>query len=148
MENTIPTSNISFDSNLKDKIFQTAKVAGIAAIISLINTALGVITFFLPSSNVTVAAKEGFSNESIQLAAKGSVFSLVITVAINLLFFYYLYRFSRLSKNAIQTDNRMQLYFGLESLSGYFKMIAYLFVLLIIIFVGVFVFTTIGAMAK
>lgn len=147
MENQ-SNSNIVFDPNLKDKIYQTAKIAGISAILSLANILLSILSYFIFPTETKIVAKEGFSSENLELAEKGSTFSMIISVLISFVFFYYLYRFARLSKAAIQTDNRTQLYAGLESLSGYFKIIAYVFVLLMIVFIGMFISLAIGAIAK
>lgn len=112
---------------LKNSILRTAKFAGISAVLSIAGTVIAAIVSL--SKPKAETAKEGFGNGFNFDFGGSSVFSIVITLAINGLLFYHLYRFSRVSKAAIQNGHNIILSSGLNHLAAYFRILAILFIL-------------------
>ncbi|MFV0604272.1 MAG: hypothetical protein ACK5NK_00400 [Niabella sp.] len=132
---------VKLDVYTKHSIISTAKVAGISAILSISSVVLGFIIFFTKPQTVA-PAKEGFEESSAASIATGSsIASLLFSSAINILLFYYLYRFAKISRKALQANQPQLLETGLYSLSGYFKTSA----ILVIVSAGLLVLAVLAA---
>lgn len=131
-------------SDLYQQIYNAAKMAGIAAVVSLTGTLAGVVgTFMKPTTAVPVAASEGFDENAAQQLAQGSVLmSGLIALVIGGLAFYFLFRFASLAKNAVGANNRSQLAAALHQLSRYFK----LWGLIMVLIIGLFIFSLFGGL--
>ena len=137
--NNFQSQEASFTpSPLYNNIFSAAKIAGIAAIISLAAALTGFIAIFLnppPALAATGAAKEGFDEQSMQQLAQGSTyFFAFVSLAISALAFYFLYRFSNLAKAAAKSGNQPQMASALRSLGNYFKIWGIILFMVIIFF--------------
>jgi len=107
---------------LGDSILTTAKVAGISAIVSLLATITGVIAFLTSPPAPVTAGEEGLEdNAASQVVNSASSMSVFISLIISMLAFYFLYRFSFLTKNSFKHNDRTQLVKALYSLAGYFR---------------------------
>lgn len=118
-------------------ILSAAKVAGLAAFVSLGGSLAGIIaTLTRPSSQVPAAAQEGFSKEDMQQLIQGGTYiSVFIALVISVLAFYFLFRFSSMAKTAITSNNPAKLTTGLQSLGNYFKIWGIIMLLIIALFV-------------
>lgn len=123
------------DVYTKSTILQTAKVAGIAAMLSIAGTALGIIAYFRkPSVTLSPAGQqEGFSDEAIQMAADVAPVQVFVSAIIGIILFYALYTFSKFTRKGIATNDIQSLDKGLFNLAGYFKIMAIVFVVILIL---------------
>lgn len=120
-----------------NSILSVAKIAGIAAVISLAGSLVGAVaTFFKPVSTEAMPAKEGLDEASMQQLAQGFTYiSIFMSLAISGLAFYFLFRFSTLAKISILGRNPNKLTQALQSLAGYFKIWGIIMFLIIALFV-------------
>ncbi|GAB3424906.1 hypothetical protein [Niabella aquatica] len=118
-------------------VLSAAKIAGIAAIISLAGSLAGVTaTLSGPAPAVATPAREGFDEQTMQQLVQSSTYiSVFISLAISALAFYFLFRFSRLAKAAINNGDSSKLGTALQSLAGYFRIWAVIMFLIIALFV-------------
>ena len=149
MENEISYSTTStplFDEYTKEKIVGAAKLAGIAALLSIIGSVIGVITFFInPNPVPKVVAKEGFDEKMVQFQASGTIISVILSLVFNLILFYFLYRFSTLTRKSIVENNHQLLSNGLYSLGTYFKIWVVLIILSILLMIVAVIAAGLGA---
>jgi heme/copper-type cytochrome/quinol oxidase subunit 2 len=124
-------------SPLHSSLFAAAKIAGIAAIISLAGSLAGVIaTLSVPAPTIAAPDKEGFDEQTMQQLVQSSTYiSVFISLAISVLAFYFLFRFSKLAKTAISSSDKNKLSTALQSLAGYFRIWAVIMFLIIVLFV-------------
>lgn len=142
-------TRIGWDSYTKNQLFETAKIAGIVAIVSIVNVIIGAIGYFYkPKSATQLVEKEGFNDSTLQFVGSTTALSVVFSLIINGLLFYLLYRFSTLAKKAIITDNPGQLGQGLTSLSTYFKVVGILILAVIGLLFVAMLFMSLGAATK
>lgn len=118
-------SGIGWDSHTQYQLVGTAKIAGIVAVLTIANVVLGAIGHFLKPKDLP-APKEGFNDPAVQFIGSTNLLSVIFSLIINGLLFYLLYRFSTLTKKAVQTDNSLQMAQGLNSLSTYFRLMGVL----------------------
>ncbi len=117
------------DAYTKSSIAGAARVAGIAAVLSIAGTIISAIAVFIKPQAATVA-KEGFeSNPMLAPTAGASVFSVIFSLLINGVLFFYLYRFSKTSRQALISDQSNLLASGLASLASYFRICAIIIVI-------------------
>lgn len=149
MENEILQSTASsplFDEYTKEKIVGAAKLAVIASLLSIIGSVVGLITFFINPNPVSkVAAKEGFDEKMAQFQTSGTVISVILSLAFNLILFYFLYRFSTLTRKSIAENNQQQLSNGLYSLGTYFKIWVVLIIISILLMIVAVIAAGLGA---
>ena len=119
--------NSQLDPYLKNSILGTAKLAGITAILSIAGTIVAAITSL--SKPKSTAAKEGFGDSAIFNFEGSSIFSVMISLIINGLLFYYLFRFLKMSRRAVQNDHNHLLASGFYSLAAYFRIVSILLIL-------------------
>ncbi|MBO9618660.1 MAG: hypothetical protein J7539_06435 [Niabella sp.] len=119
-------SSIPLDFYTKCKIITTSKTAGIAALLSIAGTLVSVLAFFLKPAPLPQPAKEGFSDNTAQLAAGGNLLMVIISLAISGLLFYNLFTFSRYAKKGLEQDDKGLLTRGLIALGAYFRILAVL----------------------
>lgn len=123
-------------SLLNPSILSAAKIAGIAAIISLGGSLAGILATLTRPLPAGPAAQEGFSKDDMQQLMQGSTYiSAFISLAISVLAFYFLFRFSSLAKAGIADNNPVKLTTGLQSLASYFKIWGIIMFLIIALFV-------------
>lgn len=123
-------------SLLHRNILSAAKIAGIAAIVSLGGSLAGIIATLARPLPAAPAAQEGFSKDDMQQLMQGSTYiSAFISLVISVLAFYFLFRFSSLAKTGIAGNNPAKLTTGLQSLASYFKIWGIIMFLIIALFV-------------
>jgi len=129
-------TNMSTDP-VRDTVLSAAKIAGIAAIVSLAGSLVGVAaTLLTPAPSITAPAQEGFDEQTMQQLVQSSTYiSAFISLAISVLAFYFLFRFSKLAKVAINSGDNSRLGTALQSLAGYFRIWAVIMFLIIVLFV-------------
>lgn len=143
--------DLNFNENLKTQLKGTAVWAGIAAIISLAGSILSLAGIFLikkdPSANYRV---EGFENATV--TAESSTGALiaggVISFTITLLLFYFLNRFSSLTKNGLNGNNQDMVSNGLGGLASYFITIGVIVIIFLAIFLVVIAGVAAGGLGK
>ena len=133
--------DLSFDENTKQQIKGAATMGGIAAIAAIIGAILSFINYFIQRNNVKSFQFEGFP-EMKASQSSGNIVSSIIMLALGIVLFYYLNKFSKSTKAGIDGSNQQMISEGLASLSTYFKIIgvlliiAIVFVFLALLFVG------------
>lgn len=136
------------ESLVFNSILVTAKVAGIAAIISLLGTIAGVVVFVTEPASVPTAGKEGFDETAAQVVSSASAVSVFFSFVIGVLAFYFLYRFSLLTKAAFKNDDRPKLTTALYSLASYFKIWGIIMFVIIFFFALAFIGGVLGSALK
>lgn len=137
MEPIQQQSNSMQHTSLYANILDTAKLAGIAATISLAGTLVGVV---ISLSNATTpapagSAKEGFDDQTMQQLVQGSTYiSTIISLIISLLAFFFLFRFSTIAKAAIKERSGAKLGIALQNLAGYFRIWGVIMLLIVALF--------------
>lgn len=127
--------DINFSENVKTELKGAAVWAGIAAILALVSSLLGLVSAFMEKNNpVTVQYNaEGFSEPAMQPGTTGSLFTVVISLLVNILLFYFLNRFANQAKTGLAGNNQELVSNGLGSLSTYFLIIGVIIILILVI---------------
>jgi len=126
--------DLRFDENVKQNLRSAAVWGGIAAIISISGSALGLINYFVQAGKPKTYRFEGFQEMRTQASSSNSIVSVIITLLIAIFLFYFLNQFSKTTKAGIDGNNSQQISQGLGSLSSYFKIIGVLLIICIVIF--------------
>lgn len=114
------------DAYTKSTINATAKIAGVSAILSLAGTLVSAAAYFIRPETATTV-KEGFGSNSNVM--QPTALSVIFALLLNGLLFYQLYRFSRVSRSALQNDQPLLLDSGLLNLAAYFRICAILLII-------------------
>lgn len=124
------------DPYLRNSILGAARFAGIAAVLSIAGTVVAAVTSF--SKPKQTVAKEGFGEGASFSFDGSSVVSIIISLAINGLLFYHLFRFSKVAGSSIQNEQGFLLTSGLTSLASYFRILSILLIFLAFFLVAAF----------
>jgi len=117
------------------EILPVAKIAGVAAIISILGTIAGILVLIVSPSSDVVVQQEGLDEAAAQVAKTTPYISAFMSAIIGGISFYCLYRFSVFAKKAGKTGDHTPLVAGLKSLAGYFRLWAVL-LFVVISFLG------------
>ena len=127
--------DLSFDENVKQNLKGAATWGGIAAIVSLIGSVLGLVNYFVEKGKESRYGGNSLEEMQIQQAANtGGLVSVVITLIIGIILFYFLNKFSRSAKAGVDTNDHYLINEGLGSLSTYFKFIGVLLIIILVLF--------------
>ena len=126
--------DLRFDENIKQNLRATAQWGGIAAIISISKSALGLINYFIQMGKAKTYRFEGFQEMRVQASSTNNLASVIITLLISIFLFYFLNQFARITKAGIDNNNPEQISQGLGNLSSYFKIIGVLLIICIVLF--------------
>ncbi|MBK9380036.1 MAG: hypothetical protein IPN39_01730 [Chitinophagaceae bacterium] len=127
--------DLSFDENVKQSLKGAATWGGLAAIVSLIGSILGLVNYFVEKGKESRYGGNSLEEMQIQQAANtGGLVSVVITLIIGIILFYFLNKFSRSAKAGIDTNDHYLINEGLGSLSTYFKFIGVLLIIILVLF--------------
>ena len=127
--------DLSFDENVKQSLKGAATWGGLAAIVSLIGSILGLVNYFVEKGKESRYGGNSLEEMQIQQAANtGGFVSVVITLIIGIILFYFLNKFSRSAKAGIDTNDHYMINEGLGSLSTYFKFIGVLLIIILVLF--------------
>ena len=126
--------DLRFDENVKQNLRAAATWGGIAAVISIIGSALGLINYFVQAGKPKTNRFEGFQEMRVQTNNSNNIVSVIITLLIAIFLFYFLNQFAKTTKAGIDGNNPQQVSQGLGSLSSYFKIIGVLLIICIVIF--------------
>ena len=140
MENTSGNESLfdlSFDNNVKSSLRELAVWAGLAAIVSLVNAVLGLISYFVQMSKINSIV--GDMGTSSRMMAGGLVTPL-ISLGIGIALFIFLNKFSRLSKSGVDNNDTYLINEGLGNLATYFKFVGILIIILLVIVLLLFMF--------
>lgn len=140
MENTSGNNSLfdlSFDNNVKSNLRDLAVWAGLAAIVSLVNSILGLVNYFIQVNKINNMV--GDMGSSSRMMAGGMVWPL-ISLGIGIALFIFLNKFSRLSKSGVDTNDSYLINEGLGNLATYFKFVGILIIILLVIFLLLFMF--------
>jgi Na+/H+ antiporter NhaC len=88
---------------------------------------------------------EGFGDARMTANSSGNIVSVVISLIISILLFYFLNRFSSLTKNGLSGNNQEMVSNGLGSLASYFITIGILIIIILVIFLLVMAGIAAGA---
>lgn len=143
MENTNQSLfDINFDENVKQSLKGTATWGGIAAIVSIIGSVLGVVNYFVQKAKMDRFYSEG-SEEIVRLqrtSEAGGLFNVALSLIIGIILFVFLFKFSNKTKTGVDTGDQYVINEGLGSLATYFKIIGILFIIGICLVGIVFLF--------
>jgi hypothetical protein len=136
MENTNKSLfDISFDENVKQNLKGAATWAGIAAIVSIIGSGLGLVNYFMERGKISKYGGDGYDTMRVQQAADtGGFVSVVITLIIGIILFVFLNKFSRKTKSGVDASDQYLINEGLGSLATYFRFIGVLLIIFIVFF--------------
>ncbi len=114
----------------KEKIWMAAEMGAVAGVAILANAVIGLFVYLKSPRQVTQVAKEGFDDEKFQIASQSSLYSVILSLAINILLFYFLFRFSGTVKTALRLNDNIGLGKGLNNLSLYFKTVGLIIIVM------------------
>lgn len=137
MENTNKSLfDISFDENVKQNLKAAATWGGIAAVVTLARSILGMINYFVLRGKISRYNYGGYEGMRVQQTAEATgIVSIVIGLIITIILFTFLNKFSRKTKSGIDANDHSLINVGLGNLSTYFKIIGVLLIIMIV-FVG------------
>jgi small-conductance mechanosensitive channel len=127
--------DLSFDEHSKFQLKGAATWAGYAAIVSITASVLTVINYFVQKSNSKSYQFEGFPEMRTETSGTSNLASVVITFVIALALFYFLNKFSKMTKAGVDGSNQQLISEGLGSLSTYFRIIGVLLIICIVLVV-------------
>lgn len=134
MENTNQSLfDINFDENVKQNLKGAATWGGIAAIVSIIGSVLGLVNYFVERGKIS---RYGGNNyDAVEQAAQtGAFVSVAITLIIGIILFVFLNKFSRKTKSGVDASDQYMINEGLGSLATYFRFIGVLLIICIVFF--------------
>lgn len=134
MENTNQSLfDINFDENVKQNLKGAATWGGIAAIVSIIGSVLGLVNYFVERGKIS---RYGGNNyDAMQQAAEtGGFVSAAITLILGIILFVFLNKFSRKTKSGVDASDQYMINEGLGSLATYFRFIGVLLIIFIVFF--------------
>jgi Na+/H+ antiporter NhaC len=138
--------DLSFNENLKSQLKGAAVWGGIAAITALASSVLNMVKAFMDKNNPQAEYRiEGFGDARMTTDSSGNIVSVVISLIISILLFYFLNRFSSLTKNGLNGNNQDMVSNGLGSLASYFITIGVLIIIILVIFLLVMAGIAAGA---
>lgn len=141
MENSSSNNSLfdlNFDNNVKTSLRELAGWAGIAAILSLINSIVGLVNYFIQMNKVKNMV--GDYPGSQRMMAGGLIWPL-ISLGIGIALFIFLIKFSRMTKSGVDTNDSYLINEGLGNLATYFKFVGILIIIVLAIFLLVFLFS-------
>lgn len=134
--------DLNFSDNVKGQLKRAAVWAGIAAILSLATTIISGVLQFTGGNDATAKYKqmEGFSDTAMKEQTGAGIFSVVVSLAIAGLFFYFLNRFASLTKAGLASNDQEMVSNGLGSLATYFAILG----IILIIVLGLCLLVVVG----
>ncbi|MBL7743261.1 MAG: hypothetical protein JNN00_07250 [Chitinophagaceae bacterium] len=128
--------DLQYNENFKSQLRGAAVWGGIAAILSIGSTLLGLIQTFMTKNEIPAEFRaEGFENSTMRnVATGGNIVGTVISLIISILLFYFLIRFSSLTKTGLNGNNPEMVSSGLGNLSSYFITIGVIIIIVLVIF--------------
>ena len=130
--------DLSFNENAKTQLRGAAVWAGIAAIFSLVSAALSFISAIMGRTSTRTEYKfEGFNQTRMSAEKSENIVSVVISLIITFLLFYFLNRFSSQTRAGLNSNNQQLVNNGLGNLSSYFVTIGILVIICLALFLFV-----------
>jgi hypothetical protein len=124
--------NFRITDRLKVQLRGAAVMAGIAAVLSLLNTVVNIAGSFLKKKSANDVDYESVDATTRSVETSGVyIFVLCFFVGISLLLFYLLLRFSTQVKSGLNLNNMGSVNKGLASLSAYFVVLGILLIILL-----------------
>lgn len=136
MENQEPNKSlfdISFDENVKQSLRAAANWGGIAAIFAITDTVFGFVTHFIAKNKVETYRYEGMGDVTYRSQNADNLLSLVIVGIISGFLFYFLNRFSKLTKSGIDGNDSGLVTEGLGNLATYLKVVGIIAIIIIVL---------------
>lgn len=133
-EDIFSNSGIELDEMAKQYIRSMASWAMIMVVIAVIGYAFNIIELFRVKQ-VTSNRIEGFDGAFTETASAGSstaIVSTLVSIVVGLVINYFLFRFARQSRLAVDAHDQQKLNSGIANLKNYFMACS---VVLIIVFV-------------
>jgi hypothetical protein len=124
---------LPINENVRTQLRGAASVAGVGAILSLVSSILSLISTFLQRNTTTLYRAEGFETTTLTAQRSGNIVGGVIMLAISILLFYFLNRFSSQVKQGLNGNNSLSVTYGLSGLSSYFITVGILLILFLLI---------------
>ena len=122
--------SLRVNDNLRTQLKGAAAVAGVAAILSLVNNIIGIIGNFITMDKVTTGSRnEGFNQPAMPISLTANIFVMVVVLVIYVLLFLFLFRFSSKTKTGLNANSPEILNSGLGGLSAYFVMLGILLII-------------------
>lgn len=140
MENSSSNNSLfdlSFDNNVKSGLRDLAVWAGLAAIVSLINSIFGLISYFIQMNKISNVVGD---YPGTQRAMAGGMIMPLISLGIGVALFIFLNKFSRMAKAGVDNNDSYQINESLGNLSTYFKFVGILIIIVLVIFLLLFMF--------
>jgi small-conductance mechanosensitive channel len=120
---------LGLDENGKASLRNASVIGGIAAIFGIVNVGLGVVKFFISKAR---PAPEGFESYRTNTSTGGgSIISILISLTIGFLLFYFLNKFSNQVKTGLATSNSPLITEGFGNLANYFKTVGIILIIVL-----------------
>lgn len=124
---------LHFDENVKQSLRGAATMGGVAALVSILGSALGLINYFVAKNNPKTDRFESLPEMRTETTGSGNLAGVILSLIISIFLFYFLNRFSKITKAGIDGNNQLQISEGLGSLASYFKIIGVLLIICIVL---------------
>ncbi len=136
MENTGTDKSlfdINFDENVKFNLKGAALWGGIAAIVSLVGSIIGLIDYFVQRQKIK-RIYSSYGDIGLQQPDQtGGFVSVFISLVIGIVLFVFLNKFSKKTKLGVDTNDQYLINEGLRGLSAYFKTMGILVIIVIVL---------------
>jgi small-conductance mechanosensitive channel len=126
-----PLFTLRINENMKIQLRGAAVVAGISAILSLVNTIISLVNSFMEKKTTIEYQYEGFQT-NVAAQKSGNVAGSIIMLIISILLFYFLNRFSSQTKQGLSANNQQMVTNGLGGLSSYFVTVGILLIIALV----------------
>lgn len=124
---------LTVNENLKNSLRGAGVWAGIVGILTLINSILGFVQYFMLKNKAPRYQQfEGFDAGYSSQSGSASIFSAIISLVISTLIFYFLNRFSSQTKNGVNGNNPDMVSSGFQGLSSYFILTGVIIILVLV----------------
>jgi hypothetical protein len=125
---------LTLNDNLKNSLSGAAKWAGVVGILTLINSIVGLVQYFILKNRTPKYQQfEGFESSTNMADSGGNLISAIISLLISGLIFYFLNRFSNHTKSGINGNNPDMVSSGLQGLSSYFILTGVIIIIVLVI---------------
>ena len=135
MENSQADSSLfefQYDEELKNSLQGAANWAGMAALISFASSILGMVNFFVQRAKMQAIYRQYTEYGISEPSMGGGLISAMISFVIGVLLFVFLLKFTKKTKQGLETNETYLISEGLSGLSVYFRIIGIVLIIAII----------------
>ncbi len=126
----------------RSSILKLASYTRIFSFLTLTSGIIGILSYFRELRRPDPVIVEGFAANI--LTGQGGLVSSIISLLFSVVNFYFLYKFSQISKSAVEKLNQEELNISFNFLATYFKITGAIIMLVMVAFVLIILFFVLG----